>query len=247
MRLYNRAPVNCGKGRHRPGGFRGETGKGHNMQPEKFSAGYYRIIGIPDNRTFEDWYIDESDNRNNDLFLWNEEQYETPLHQARQRAHMATRRETKLDAIVTLSIAPEAGPILYDWRVDIDTEKKGILISGNCEFAGFHPVKFVGPPEMHTYQYRRATESTDLYKRLYALAEQLCDSGDTRFRRSRRSGLVMYAGCWPRYHSNGQWWEGAHENSYLSFDNDDELLEQWEFIFARDEWLKKREQSKTSI
>jgi len=213
------------------------------MDPVKFAVGYYKINGVPDNRS-DNWYLMPSEIANNDRFLWYTATYETPLHQAQKRAIMATRCETRRDMVLTLSIAPEAGPLSRDWRVDIDVDKNGITIFGNCEFSGFHTVEFIGPPEMHTYEYRRQNEGTELYLKLYSEAEKMCDAGDERFRRSRRSGLVMYSAGWPRYHSNGRWWDGAHENNYLSFDNDDDLQEQWEWIFNRAVWNRKYQLSK---
>jgi hypothetical protein len=209
------------------------------MQPETirtFSAGYYKIHGIPNNQS-PNWF--ESESNNHDIFLWIPSGYKTPLHQAQTHALCATRRETRQDTVLTLSIAPECGPIYTDWKVSIDEERNGINISGKCEFTGFHQVEYMGPPEMHTYAFRRDREGTPLYYEYYREAEILCDNGDKRFRRSRRSGLVMYSGCWPRYHSDGSWWEGAHENSYLTFDNDDELREQWEWIFEQEKWENK--------
>jgi len=211
------------------------------MKPENFSVGYYIIIGIPDNRS-ENWFESE-DTVNNDKFLWIPSLYETPLHQAQRRSLMATRRETRRDTVSTLSIAPECGPISTDWKVEIDNEKCGITVSGNCEFTGFHAIEYVGPPEMHTYEYRRENEMTNLYRILYGKAETLCEKGDHRFRRSRKSGLVMYNGYWPRWHSDGSWWEGARENSYLCFDDDKILNEQWEWIFNRDKWEEKYNKS----
>jgi hypothetical protein len=211
------------------------------MEPVKFEPGYYKINGVPDNRSPE-WYL--CPGANDDKFLWLSSTYETPLHQAQTHAMNATRRESRRDMVLTLSIAPEAGPLSREWNVTVDNEKCGILISGNCEFSGFHTVEFMGPPEMHTYEYRRQHESTELYRKLYSEAEHLCDSGDPRFRRSRRSGLVMYTGGWPRWHSDGSFWKGAHENSYLSFNSDVELAEQWEWIFNRGEWERKYKLSK---
>ena len=95
-----------------------------------------------------------------------------------------------------------------------------------------HTVSYYGPADMFTVESAHRS-GDDWYKQKYAELEKLAASGDSRVRISNRSGMVMFnISCFPRYRSNGEWWDREH--TYLSTDRD-LAEEQLEYILASEE------------
>jgi hypothetical protein len=94
-----------------------------------------------------------------------------------------------------------------------------------------HTVKYHGPANMYTIQAIHST-GDDWYKQKYSDLEKLAIAGDTRVRMSKSSGMVMFnVTCFPRWRSNGEWWDREH--TFLSTDRD-LAIEQLEYVFATD-------------
>lgn len=91
-----------------------------------------------------------------------------------------------------------------------------------------HTVAYYGHGDMFTAEYRHE-HAEQWHTERYAEMERLLTAGDSRVRRSNRSGLVMFAIHFPRYQNDGEWWSG--ENHYLS---DEKSLadQQWEYLMA---------------
>lgn len=95
-----------------------------------------------------------------------------------------------------------------------------------------HTVNYHGPSDMFTIESTHRS-GDDWYKQKYTELETLAITGDTRVRKSNRSNMIMFnVSCFPRWRSNGEWWDREH--TYLATDRN-LAEEQLEYVFASDE------------
>lgn len=94
-----------------------------------------------------------------------------------------------------------------------------------------YTVSHYGPADVFTVEHAHKIGS-DAYQKMYQKMIEMADSGDSRVRRSKRSGLLMFTCQFPRYRKNGEWWDREH--SYLSTDLD-LAIEQWAYVLATDD------------
>lgn len=94
-----------------------------------------------------------------------------------------------------------------------------------------HTVQYHGPADMFSIQFVH-NSGDEWYKQKYNELEKLAITGDPRVRVSKSSGMVMFnIMCFPRYRSNGEWWDREH--TFLSTDRG-LAVEQLEYVFATD-------------
>lgn len=72
-----------------------------------------------------------------------------------------------------------------------------------------------GPADMFEVEYQHKHASPE-YHILYAKMIELYESGHPSFRKSKKSGMVIFSCSFPRYRKNGEWWD--RETPYLSTD-----------------------------
>lgn len=96
-----------------------------------------------------------------------------------------------------------------------------------------HTVSYFGSGDMFTAESLfKIASGQKWFSDIYAQMIEMNNSGDTRVRLSKATGLVIFNIGFPRYDKNGDWW--SQENNYLS-DNQELANQQWEYVCATEE------------